>query len=258
MAAAGAELPKRAGTLTIAGSVLTGGSKETETEARKKSLRNNLLGGHTSVEYNAEISCVHFPGRHWTENPAAMETMKAMSFSYAVPSLQPRLTKFHGTRVPVLISFCLLSTEIGRLAILDTFWKRITQHPMLWQGVYCRDYGSKRCVWRTLEGRAGSEKCLCHLGNTNPAEFVRVCKSITAIPGRSKEELLEAYRNWRAEQKEILALVDEMQMKKEGLVVRRAQRLRPQAWAMLKLLKMLLQLLHHDIRGQSERMQAMG
>lgn len=141
------------------------------------------------------------PRTHWTENAVAMDMMKAMSLTYAVPALQPRLTKFHGTCVPVIMLFYLASTEVGRLAVLDTFWKRIVTHPMIWQGLYCRDYGTKHCVWRTLEGRAGSEKCLCHMGSTHPAKFVAICKQITGIPGRSKEELMHSYCSWRADQK---------------------------------------------------------
>lgn len=147
------------------------------------------------------------PGSHWTQNPVAMEMMKAMSFKYALPTLQPRLTKFHGTHIPVLMCFNLLSTEVGRLAILDTFWKRIVQHPMIWQGIYCRDYGTKRCVWRTLHGKAGSDKCLYHLNCTNPTDYHEVCRQITAIPGRSGEELLDSYRSWRADQQVLMDAV---------------------------------------------------
>lgn len=170
------------------------------------------------LEYDHQGSsfCGKFmmPGSHWTENPQAMEMMKRMTFLYAVPALQPRLTKFHGTHIPVKILYFLLSTEVARLARLDHFWKRIVEHPLVWQGVYCRDYdrcGSwgKRCVWRTLEGRAGCVKCLYHLGSTHRAYFLDVCKTITAIPGRLPEELLDAYRVWRKEQKALLTLLDE-------------------------------------------------
>merc|ERR1719183_2804386 len=86
-------------------------------------------------------------------------------------------------------------------ALLDTFWRRIVQHPMVWQGIYCRDYGAERCVWRTLHGRAGSEQCLCHLDGTDPSLFIEICRQITSIPGRSNEELLASYRAWRQEEK---------------------------------------------------------
>jgi AcrR family transcriptional regulator len=36
------------------------------------------------------------------------------------------------------------------------------------------------------------------MGRTNPGNFAQVCKRITAIPGRSKEELLDSYFEWRA------------------------------------------------------------
>mmetsp|Transcript_686 Transcript_686/g.1047 ORF Transcript_686/g.1047 Transcript_686/m.1047 type:complete len:344 (+) Transcript_686:91-1122(+) len=161
-----------------------------------------------TIKYTGPLGRIRLPGSHWTENPMALEMMKAMSFSYTVPSLQPRLTKFHGTRVPVLMLFFLFSTEVGRLAALDTFWKRIVQHAMVWQGLYCRDYCSKRCVWQTLHGRAGSKMCLYHIGNTHPSEFVEICKQITAIPGRSDEELMGDYCNWRLEQKAVFAALD--------------------------------------------------
>lgn len=181
-----------------------GSSEESKDVVQRDPYDKNPVGTGT-IHYTGTIGApTRLPGSHWTQNPQAMEMMKAMSFSYAIPTLQPRLTKFHGTRVPVLVLFCLLSTEVGRLAILDTFWKRIVQHPMVWQGVYCRDYGTKRCVWRTLEGRAGAAKCLCHLGDTSPNDFTDICKQITSIPGRSKEELLASYRSWRTEQKAIL------------------------------------------------------
>lgn len=149
------------------------------------------------------------PGKHWTENPVAMEIMQNMTIEHLVPALQPRLTQFHGSRVPVFILFFLPPTEVGRLGGLDTFWQRIVAHPLVWQGLYCRDYGrgskrSLRCVWHTLDGRAGAERCLCHLGTTHPSAFADICRQITAIPGRSKEELMHAYVDWRQERSQIL------------------------------------------------------
>lgn len=160
------------------------------------------------------------PGSHWTENPVAMEMMKGMSFMYAVPALQPRLTRFHGTCTPVRIAYFLKSTEVGRLTQIDHFWKRIVHHPMVWQGIYCRDYhqyrgcGGNRCVWRALEGKAGSDKCLYHLHGTNRVAYDQICKNITAIPGRLPEELLEKYRTWRSEQKALLALLETYPLQK--------------------------------------------
>lgn len=167
--------------------------------------------GRGTIKYTGPLGRIRLPGSHWTENPMALEMMKAMSFSYAVPSLQPRLTKFHGTRVPVLIVFFLFSTEVGRLSALDTFWKRIVQQAMVWQGLYCRDYCLKRCVWQTLHGRAGCKMCLYHIGTTYPADFIEICKQITAIPGRSDEELMNDYCNWRLEQKALFAALDARQ-----------------------------------------------
>lgn len=102
--------------------------------------------------------------------------------------------------MPVLIILCLPVTVVGRLAILDKFWTRIVKSSLVWRGLYCRDYGCgpcPRCVWRTLDGRAGAEACLYHLGGTHPAIFSAICRRITAIPGRSREELLEEYQAWR-------------------------------------------------------------
>jgi hypothetical protein len=167
--------------------------------------------GVGKLQYDGPVGRIRLPGSHWTQNPMALEMMKAMSFKYTVPSLQPRLTKFHGTRVPVLVLFFLFSTEVGRLAILDTFWKRIVQHEMVWQGLYCRDYNSTRCVWRTLHGLAGAKRCLCHLGNTHPAEFVRITRQITEIPGRSDEELMEDYCTWHSHQKALFEVLEARQ-----------------------------------------------
>lgn len=243
----------KSGPLTIAGDTLVGGGDAlaltnaltadglTRSDARAKVVhamtsnrpstrgsepsgdgRDGKLGekknppGIGAIKYTGPTGHISLPGTHWTENPKAMQMMQSMSFIYTVPSLQPRLTKFHGTRVPVLVVFFLLSTEVGRLASLDTFWKRIVQVAMVWQGIYCRDYCGRpvcrcdsRCVWQALQGREGQERCLFHLGKTHPAEFVEVCKKITAIPGRSSEELLDDYRSWRAEQKALTAVMEE-------------------------------------------------
>lgn len=179
-------------------------SEEAENVERPQCVGERALAAYRTGRSNRTFA---FSGSHWTQNQVALDTMKEMSFKYAMPALQPRLTKFHSTQVPVLVVFNLLSTEVGRLAILDTFWKRIVQHPMVWQGIHCRDYGTKRCVWRTLHGRAGSEKCLCHLNTTNPSKFRDVCREITAIPGRSNKELLDSYCNWRSEQQAVMEQV---------------------------------------------------
>mmetsp|Transcript_51030 Transcript_51030/g.89066 ORF Transcript_51030/g.89066 Transcript_51030/m.89066 type:complete len:344 (+) Transcript_51030:54-1085(+) len=158
----------------------------------------------SSPELSAGAPRAMLAGTHWTENPMAMEMMRGMTVDHMVPLLQPRLTQFHGTRVPVFILFFLPPTEVGRLGMLDKFWQRIVAHPLVWQGLYCRDYGrgcqrSLRCVWHTLDGRKGAERCLCHLGTTHPSAFADICRQITAIPGRSKEELMQAYVEWRKE-----------------------------------------------------------
>lgn len=124
-----------------------------------------------------------------------------------LPSLTLRLTGFHGTRVPVMIVFFLSPTEARILSRCDHFWKRIFGHTVLWKGLHCRDFYSvgcggdipvaeRRCVWVQMMGRSGKERCLWHLAQRDGPEFAQVCKSIAAIPGRSKQELLEAYKNW--------------------------------------------------------------
>jgi len=149
------------------------------------------------------------PDNHWTVNPAALEVMKKMtvhSNTTKMLVLQPRLTAYHGTSVPVRIIFYLLSTEVGRLASLDSFWRRIVQHVMLWEGLYCRDYGPG-CVWRTLQGQRGSQRCLFHMELTHKEDFKECCAKITAIPGRSSKELMESYVKWRNEGKAIQQMV---------------------------------------------------
>jgi len=107
-----------------------------------------------------------------------------------------------------MMLFYLLNTEVGRLATVDRFWRRSVSRPVVWRGLYCRDYGRSvnsystvcngRCVWKTLNGKAGEAMCLYHMSVVNEAEYLAICKRITAIPGRSKEELLESYQRWRA------------------------------------------------------------
>merc|ERR1712070_371710 len=65
------------------------------------------------------------------------------------------------------------------------------------KGLRCGIYCKGRCVWRTLQGKHVGAQCLYHMGHVNEPEFLAVCKRITAIPGRSKEELLESYQTWR-------------------------------------------------------------
>merc|ERR1719379_433023 len=100
--------------------------------------------------------------------------------------------------------FFLESAEVGRMVAVDHFFARIVRHSMVWSALYCRDHvaqtipgqrqSQRRCVWRSLNGRTvGCEQCLFHMGRTNPGNFAQVCKRITAIPGRSKEELLNSY-----------------------------------------------------------------
>lgn len=124
-----------------------------------------------------------------------------------VPKLLPRLTGFHNTPVPVLIVYFLSPTEARILSRTDAFWSRILQHTIVWKGLHCRDFYSdgcggnlplaqRRCVWVQMEGRAARDKCLWHLRLRSPAEFATVSSRLTAIPGRTKDELLTAYRMW--------------------------------------------------------------
>lgn len=142
---------------------------------------------------------------HWLENPTAFDQMKAITFHVVTPALQQRLTQFNGTRVPVLVAFSLTATEVGRMATLDTFWKRIVGSARVWRGIQCRDYdcrGRLDCMWRTLQagdctGPDKQKACLYHLGDFDDGAFSDACRAITAIPGRSKEELLRDYNEWR-------------------------------------------------------------
>merc|ERR1719310_1364044 len=132
------------------------------------------------------------------------------------------MTQYHGTRVPIIMAFYLLNTEVGRLATVDRFWRRSVSRPVVWRGLYCRDYGRSmnsyslvcngRCVWKTLNGKAGEAMCLYHLSVVNEAEYLAICKRITAIPGRSKEELLESYQKWRVK---LVAYINQMHSNKE-------------------------------------------
>jgi len=124
--------------------------------------------------------------------------------SQKIPPLVVKLTGYHGTRVPVLMLKFLDSSQVGHLAWCDKFWQRIVKHPSVWRAVFCRDFypadSTKRrsCVWQNLYGRtAGAERCLFCMDVAAPALFAQECKAITAIPGRSHEELLEGYTMWR-------------------------------------------------------------
>merc|ERR1740138_936159 len=107
--------------------------------------------------------------------------------------------------------FFLQSPEVANMVRVDRFFARIVKHQMVWGALYCRDYVSqmvpgpgyqRRCVWRMLNGRAaGCEQCLFHMGRTNPGRFAELCKLITAIPGRSKEELMAGYKKWHGARK---------------------------------------------------------
>lgn len=132
-----------------------------------------------------------------------------------------RFKQFHGTCVPVLMILFLLPQEVVRLTLLEKFWHRIVSNPMMWKALYCRDFdrcptlwrrysgsslmetphasqrGVQKCVWRMLHSRSGAEQCLFHLEASRNPKFFRVCKTLTGIPGRSREELLESYVNWR-------------------------------------------------------------
>lgn len=155
-----------------------------------------------------------------------LEAMKPMRYHMRAPPLQQRLTQYHGTRVPVLMLFFLHTGEVGRLARADTFFRRIVRHPMMWPGLHCRDYGndlalqarsgvartSHRCVWRKLHGRAvACDSCLYHMESSSPSNFNTWCKKITAIPGRSKDELMESYRKWREDQSAVVQQLKTLQ-----------------------------------------------
>lgn len=125
-----------------------------------------------------------------------------------LPALQPRLTAFHGTRVPIIIIFFLSPTQARTLSRCDHFWKRILGYTVIWKGLHCRDFytegcggenlplSCRRCVWVQMMGRSGRERCLWHLALKDGPEFAQVCQRIAAIPGRSKKELLESYQTW--------------------------------------------------------------
>jgi hypothetical protein len=147
---------------------------------------------------------------HWTTNPACFEFMKTMRQPMVVPKLQPRFTAFHGTRVPILIVFHLRATDIARLSLTGHFWRRCVDDTAVSRGLYCRDYTVEictprsRCVWRTLHGNAGATLCLYHLGESPSSEYHAMCKRITSIPGRSREELLQHYHDWTEAKKKAL------------------------------------------------------
>lgn len=148
---------------------------------------------------------------HWSENNSAFEMMKQSHFSMKAPPLQQHLTQFHATTVPMEMIWFVQTSELERLSVTDKFWNRITKHVCVWRGFYCRDYGlstadsTQSCVWRTTLGKRErcQQPCLFHLGVTNPTEYRAVCKRITAIPGRSREELIASYIAWRREQLEL-------------------------------------------------------
>mmetsp|Transcript_83870 Transcript_83870/g.175460 ORF Transcript_83870/g.175460 Transcript_83870/m.175460 type:complete len:400 (+) Transcript_83870:201-1400(+) len=147
--------------------------------------------------------------RHWTENPTAMAMMKPMGLFMKAPALRVRMTQFHGTRIPVLVIFFLTTTELESLAITDKFWTRIASGSAVWQALYCRDYirgnsSSCRCVWKTLHGKKAEKQCLYHMRSSCPADFGVRCKLITRIPGRTPEELLQAYMKWNKRKKDAM------------------------------------------------------
>jgi len=124
--------------------------------------------------------------------------------SQKIPPLVLKLTGYHGTRVPVMMLKYLDSSQVGHLAWCDKFWQRIVKHPRVGRAIFCRDFypadSTKRnsCVWQNLYGRtAGAERCLFCMDFIAPTLFAQECKAITAIPGRSHEELLEGYTMWR-------------------------------------------------------------
>jgi len=176
---------------------------------RAQEVRPLSSRGTTTSEQLGEKRVVpeYLWDRHWTENPSALEMMKPMKLVMKAPPLQQRLTQFHATRVPIHMVFFIQTTELEQLGVADKFWCRIAKHKMVWRGLYCRDYdlsagGARgRCVWRTLHGRAAENLCLFHMRFTHPPEFAEVCKQITAIPGRSKAELLQSYIEWRDRRK---------------------------------------------------------
>merc|ERR1719277_2678983 len=55
-------------------------------------------------------------------------------------------------------------------------------------------------MWHSLRGQTGSIiRCLFHMQKFNACEFSAVAGRLSAIPGRSKAELLESYQAWRVE-----------------------------------------------------------
>lgn len=97
-------------------------------------------------------------------------------------------------RVPSISSRSACSSELGGSPVNDR--TRLLWHCPLPAAPTEQAFGMQECVWRTLEGRRGADRCLFHLSDASPEDFRALCKKITAIPGRSNEELLEAYRKW--------------------------------------------------------------
>eukprot|EP00441_Pelagodinium_beii_P042663 CAMPEP_0197629972 /NCGR_PEP_ID=MMETSP1338-20131121/7610_1 /TAXON_ID=43686 ORGANISM="Pelagodinium beii, Strain RCC1491" /NCGR_SAMPLE_ID=MMETSP1338 /ASSEMBLY_ACC=CAM_ASM_000754 /LENGTH=277 /DNA_ID=CAMNT_0043201089 /DNA_START=68 /DNA_END=902 /DNA_ORIENTATION=- len=146
----------------------------------------------------------NYPDKEDEEDDLAEFKKLQVKRSTKIPPLILRFTGYHGTKVPVLMLKCLDSSEARHLNWCDKFWNRIVRHPSISRTLFCRDFypadQAKRnpCVWQNLHGRnVGVEKCLFHMAEVAPAQFARECKVITAIPGRSKEELLEGYAMWR-------------------------------------------------------------
>lgn len=53
-----------------------------------------------------------------------------------------------------------------------------------------------KCVWVQLEGRSGLMRCLYHMRLKTPREFEDTCNRISRIPGRSRAELMDRYKEW--------------------------------------------------------------
>lgn len=184
----------------------------------KTSTRGNLpkpsIDGSNTLQTHSAHNLPRYPlkPKHWSElhfGDIAIDGSNALQ----AHSAQIRLTRFHGTSIPMHVIFFLEPADLRRLRPSDVFWRRATGHVKMWRALYCRDYGLTTkeadlysCAWRTLQGKSGDDHklCLFHLRQTNPSEFSNQCRDLTSIPGRSKAELMHDYVAWRRSQRQTL------------------------------------------------------
>lgn len=139
---------------------------------------------------------------------------------YGHGKVPARVTQFQGTSIPIRILFFLDSRHVAQQAFIDKFWRRIVQNKAVWHALYCRDSfprpcSKECCVWVTMHGSSRATKCLYHYGLRNPIEFEQIASRITAIPGRSRKEILDSYQKWR--QRVVITFPDEEAQTNESL-----------------------------------------